>query len=362
MSTGEVRQTGATITLDQFIALNDELRALVRAGVPLESGLIEAARDLRGRLGEIAGDLGDRLGRGERLPEALAGSGHPMPELYRAIVEAGLRSGRLAQALEGMAAIARGYAEARRSFAMAMLYPLIILGLAYALSLGFILRIAPKFVAAFDDLGLAPVRSLEFMTRLGETAIYWAPILPALVLLMAVRWHWSGRATVLDAGPLGPVLARVPLVGSMASNYRAAGFAEILALLVEHHVPLDEGVRLAGDASGDRRLRLASDELARAIREARDADFARSLDPRIFPPLLAWMLTAGRRQGGLAEALRHAARTYRRKAETRAEVLRSALPTVLLLTIGVVSVFVYTLLLFLPLSSLWEELAVPINQ
>ena len=256
MSTSETGQSGGSVTLDQLIALNDEMTALVRAGVPLERGLIEAGRDLRGRLGEIATDLGGRLGRMcRRLPEALAAiEGHALQfDLYRAVVEAGLRSGRLAQALEGMATMARGYADARRAVGIALLYPLIVLGLTYALALTFIIKIAPKFVSAFDTLGLAAREVAGRPDRgSGDSAIYWAPILPAMVLLLllVLRCACSGRSVVLDSGPLGPVLDRLPLIGSMSRNFRAANFAELLALLIEHHVPLDEAVRLAGDASG----------------------------------------------------------------------------------------------------------------
>ena len=55
--------------------LERELAALVRAGVPLERGLIEAGRDLRGRLGAVSTELGRRMGEGRRLPEAIAASG-----------------------------------------------------------------------------------------------------------------------------------------------------------------------------------------------------------------------------------------------------------------------------------------------
>ena len=55
MSEGErdPRPAGS-ITIDQLLALNEEIAALVRAGVPLERGLVVAGRDLRGRLGRIA--------------------------------------------------------------------------------------------------------------------------------------------------------------------------------------------------------------------------------------------------------------------------------------------------------------------
>ena len=351
------------MTLEQFIALNDELAALVRAGVPLESGLIEAGRDLRGRLGKVSGDLGVRLSEGMGLPEALSATGSGMPEVYRAVVEAGVRSGRLSRALEGMAAIARGYADARRALGIALLYPLIVLGLAYSLALLFVLQIAPRFATAFDALGLPPMRALSLMTRIGETAPYWAAIPPAVVLLLAFRWAQSGRAVVLDEGPMGPALNRLPMIGTMIGHYRAANFADLLSLLVEHRVPLDEAVRLAGEASGDRAFREDALELAGSIRRGDgpegDANMA---PPGSFPPLLAWMLTAGRRQGDLAPSLRHAAETYRRKAGSRADLLRSALPTTLMLVIGAGAVLLYALLLFLPLTTLWDELALPVNR
>ena len=78
-----------SITIEQLLALNEEIRALVRAGVPLERGLSVAARELRGKLGKITRALGDRLARGESLSQALEGEKQSLPPLYRAVVEAG---------------------------------------------------------------------------------------------------------------------------------------------------------------------------------------------------------------------------------------------------------------------------------
>ena len=362
MSTAESGQPGVSITIDQFIALNDELAALVRAGVPLESGLVQAGRDLQGRMGEVTGKLGLRLGEGLRLPEALAATGHGIPEVYRAVVEVGLRSGRLSLALEGMASLARGYAEARRAIVMAFLYPLMVVGLAYALGLLFLLEVAPRFVSAFEGLGIPPLKGLALLSRLGESARYWGPIPPAMVVLLALRWAWTGRSMVLDAGPLGPAMNRIPGIGSMIRHFRAANFADLLSLLVEHRVPLDEGVRLAGDASGDRRFRMEAIQVAESIRKGVMGDEPSTVAGGALPPLLRWILTAGRRQGDLAASLRQVGETYRRKARGRAEFFRLALPTVLMLAFGAVAVLLYSLLLFIPLTTLWEEIALPVNQ
>src|SRR5437763_724442 len=169
MSQGELKsRPPGPISMEQLLALNEEIAALVRAGIPLDRGLLEAGRDVRGRLGRIAGALGRRLGRGESLVEALHAEERAIPPLYRAVVEAGARAGRLPVALEGMARYVRGYAEARTAIGLALWYPLLVLSLAYGLFIGLVWVVVPRFVDAFDSLGLglvAPLPCLEWLGR-----------------------------------------------------------------------------------------------------------------------------------------------------------------------------------------------------
>src|SRR3954469_24336539 len=132
---------GGAIGLEDLIALNDEIAALVRAGVPLERGLLDVGGDLRGRLRAIATALGERMSRGASLPQALEAEGERIPRVYRAVVEAGLRTGRLAVALEGLARFARGVAELRRVVGLALIYPLLVMVVAYTLFVGFVVVI-----------------------------------------------------------------------------------------------------------------------------------------------------------------------------------------------------------------------------
>ena len=165
MSEGELEPRGAgSITIDQLLALNAEIAALVRAGVPLERGLVVAGRDLRGRLGRIATALSLRLSRGESLSQALEGEGQAIPPLYRAVVEAGARSGQLPIALEGLARYVRGYTEARSAIGLALWYPLIVLSLAYVLFVAMVGLVVPRFVGAFDSLELAVPAPLRWMS------------------------------------------------------------------------------------------------------------------------------------------------------------------------------------------------------
>ncbi|HEX8200909.1 MAG TPA: type II secretion system F family protein, partial [Isosphaeraceae bacterium] len=201
---------GGVIGLEDLIALNDEIAALVRAGVPLERGLRDVGGALRGRLGAIAQTLGERMSRGESLAQALDAERGWIPRVYRAVVEAGLRGGRLAAALEGLAGFARRVVELRKAIGLALIYPVLVMMVAYALFVGFVVVIAPRFVEALRSFQIAGPSPAYALARLGETAPYWAPVGPVLLLLLAVGWVRSGRASLLEPGGAGGFLGRIP--------------------------------------------------------------------------------------------------------------------------------------------------------
>ena len=138
--------------------------------------------------------------RGESLPEALEGEEQSIPPLYRAVVEAGARSGRLPIALEGLAKYVRGYSEARAAIGLALWYPLLVLTLAYALFVGLVSMAVPRFVEAFDSLGLGTTAPLRWLSWVGESVPYWWPVGPVLLLVLLIAWVRSGRAARFQAG------------------------------------------------------------------------------------------------------------------------------------------------------------------
>jgi general secretion pathway protein F len=344
------------ITIEQLIALNDEIIALTRAGVSLESGLLAVGADLPGRLRSITTTLGERMSRGESLSEALERSGADLPMVYRAVVEAGIRSGRLSNALEGLALYARGFAEARRSIILALWYPLTVLVLAYVLFLGILTRVIPRFIQTFDSMGLPVNRALRLLEILSENAWLWGPLIPIGLALILVAGAISGRATALGGSFAHTLMRSFPWTGSMLRGYEAAGYADLLALLLDHRVPYPQALVLAGDASGDPALATSSRAIA--------ADIERGLQPakalegkRAFPPLLRLMISAGHLQANLSRGLRQLAERYRAKSRYQADAMRVLLPTILLFGIGATATLFYGLALFVPLTTLWADLA-----
>jgi general secretion pathway protein F len=349
------------ITLDQLVALNDEMAALVRAGVPLEQGLVELGRELPGRMGAVAARLGQRMSEGETLPGIMASDEATFPPVWRAAVLAGLRSGRLSAALEGMATTGRRVAELRRVVGLSLVYPLIVVALAYVLFVLLVTRLAPITLWVYEDATRSSEPLLSWMAWLGQTAKWWAPWLPAAAVLLLGAWRlrWV-RAGLSSRGPgTGRWSTGRPrpwsVIGRTLHDGRMATFAEILALLVQQQMPLPEALVLAADASGDRGLsraaRATSERLARGETRAAWEAAAAGL-----PPLLGWLIATGGRQAELSQTLRAMAETYRERAARTATWMAIYLPIVLTVLLGGTAVLLQALATFGPIVRLMQGL------
>jgi general secretion pathway protein F len=360
MSQGAVEAGKAgPITIDDLAALNDEIAALVRAGVPLERGLLRAGDDLPGRLKTITQVLGSRLNRGESLPAALEAEKSAIPPLYRAIVEAGSRSGRLSAALEGLARYVRSYSEARAAIGVALWYPILVLSLAYALFLGLVIEVVPRFIGAFESLGLEVIRPLHWLEQVGELAPYWWPVWPVLLVLLGIAWVRSGNAASFQASSWS-LLRIFPWMRSLLSDYEAAGFADLLSLLLDHKVALPKAVVLAAEATGDVSLIGGAHQLAAGVERGESpAKVLRSVPNSAFRPLLRWALATGQDQGSLVESVRNLGPMYRKRGAFQAEKLQLFLPTILMILLGASATLLYALTLFTPLAGLLRGLSSP---
>jgi type II secretory pathway component PulF len=345
----------AAITLDQLLALNEEIAALVRSGVPLEKSLGQMGREMPGDLGKIAGMISQRATQGESLEKIIAEESAQFPPVYRAVIEAGRRAGRLPAALESLAGTVRRLSETRRAVLVSALYPLFVLILICFFFAFFTMKIAPSLDKSFADFGIPSQTFFKILTGMGKYANYWGVLLPCGLLLAAV-WIWwkSSQATWLDGRGVGWFLEKMPWVGAMIDNSRNAAFTEMFATLLTHHVPMHEALVLAADSAGSSHLRIAVRRAAENMQAGHS--LATMGELRAFPPLLRWMIPAAG-ESLLLPALNRAAAMYRQRAEYLAEMIRVYLPVLMIVCIGGGLTLCYTLCLFWPYATMLKNLA-----
>ena len=245
-----------SISIDQLAALSDEIAALVRAGIPLDKGLLDLGRELRGKAGSIAEMLGARLAAGESLEELLRQDDTTFPPVWRAVVLAGMRSGNLAAALQGMAETGRQIVDLRRTVVLSLIYPVFLVVLGYSLFLLMIMHVVPIIASAFSNLTSSSSNLLTELLWLRSHAIWWAPWVPLVALGLFVLWWWRARCLPMAQTKTGYRRSprawwRWPSLRGLLHDGHMATFSEILALLHQHDVPLPDALVLAAEASGD---------------------------------------------------------------------------------------------------------------
>ena len=358
------------ISLDELVALNDEIAGLVRAGMPLDLGLAGWGRRLRGRLGRLATQLSQSVQQGKTLAQSLDESAAGFPPMYRAVVMAGIQSGRLPAALESLAASARNLQRVRRTIGLAILYPLVLFVLGYFTLWLLVVEILPVILGMYEGnpppLWAAIVRvgalaNTEIAIP-GTSRVILAGFVPPviIVLLVAVWWLTSRRAMVLGGGATGWVIEWLPLAGRAVRHARIAAVAEILGLLVEQGVPLGDALVLAAECTADRRLVERARALSRSL--AGGGAPPSSVDMAGFPPLLAWLVSSGGSQQTFVSISRHVADTYRRRIARESRWLQDYLPMWLVAFVGGGLIFLIAIVTYLPFVELMDRLADSIGQ
>jgi type II secretory pathway component PulF len=72
--------------------------------------------------------------------------------------------------------------------------------------------------------------------------------------------------------------------------------------------------------------------------------------------MMQWILATAGRQGTLVASLELMRDSFRRRAEQRAQLIKTWLPALLTLTLGGTVVLLYGLMFFIPMRAFWDGL------
>jgi type II secretory pathway component PulF len=344
------------MTADELIALNEQIAGMAKAGLPLDRGLAGLAREMgHGRLRAVTSAIAQDLESGTPLPDAVERRRSELPPYYASLITAGIRTGRLPEVLATLSAYARTIAVTRAIVVESLIYPTVVISLAFLLLTMLLYFIVPQFDGIFTDFRMSLPALTEFVLIIGRNPWPTAEVVGSLVIIAAILWV-IGHATPAGRRGWARFVYSIPVVGTLIRSARLAAFSDLLAVLVEYEMPLPEAVRLAGEASSDPlmayRTAVVHDRLVHGT------TFGASLRGLgLLPEWVAWMAGAGEQRGALAPALRQIANVYRRQVEARAALLQSILPAFMIIGTAGLVVGVFVIALMLPLIKLIEGLS-----
>jgi general secretion pathway protein F len=310
-----------------------QLATLVRAGLPLEESLLAVSQQTeKPRVQSIVLGVRARVMEGHTLADGFAEFPRVFPEIYRATVAAGEQSGHLDNVLERLAEYTESREQIRQKVLAAMLYPIVLTIMCFAIVSGLLVFVVPKVVAVFESSkATLPLVTRILIATSDFFRVYGLYLVAAAVLVYILFRRWLRNPAARRQ--FHRVQLRLPVFGRLVRGFNTARFTRTFSILSASAVPVLEALRIAGEVVTNLPMRDAVTDAAARVREG--APIGRSLGvSRLFPPMTIHLISSGESSGELESMLERAAISQERELDALLAAMVGLLGPLLIILMG----------------------------
>lgn len=334
----------------EVIVFTRQLATLVRSGNALSPSLTticEQTTNKRFKL--ILEDIRQSVQGGLSFSQALAKYPQVFSELFVSMVEVGETGGMLDKVLDRLATLGTQELEIYSRIKSALIYPVVLVVIAFLIVNFLIVGVLPKFVMVFR----ASQATLPLPTQivLGISWILrklWFPILMALFL--AALWFRGYVKKPEGKFRFHNWLLKLPIFGKLYTKIQISRFTRSLSALTSSGIPILQGLIAVEKTVTNVVIRRAIQNIRTAITEGRPLvePFKAS---GLFSPMVVQMISTGEKSGKLDETLKDISTFYDPEIEFTIKNLTALLEPFMLLVMGIMVAFI-ALSVLLPIFNL----------
>ncbi|MFA6433360.1 MAG: type II secretion system F family protein [Elusimicrobiales bacterium] len=340
------------IHTNDVVIFSRQLSTLVSAGVPIVQGLnILEAQAENPAFKVVVTGLRTDIESGLSIADAMRKHPLAFTELYVSMVKAGEVGGILDTILERLSAYLESAEALRAKVKSAMMYPAVVGGVAFLITIFLILFVIPVFKNIFAGFGAELPFATRVMIAISDTLRHY------ILYLLAAGGvaGWSIRKyikTEKGQEKVDEISLRLPVIGILLKKVAIAKFTRTLGTLIKSGVPILQGLETVAKTSGNKIIE-------RAIYKSRDSikEGGRISDPlkkaNIFPPMVIQMISVGEETGGLDTMLHKIADFYDQEVDTAVKGLTSMIEPLIMVVMGFV-IGAIVIAMFMPMFSMGE--------
>ncbi len=161
-----------TVKETDLVLFTRQLSTMIEAGISLVqamTALYDQCDPKRQRsLRHIISDVTTRVQGGETFHESIAKHPRVFDRLFVSMVKAGEHGGLLAEILDRLAGFLEASARLRKKVKSAMTYPVIVICIAFAITIFLLVKVVPIFGEIFKDFGAKLPAPTQFLIDISE--------------------------------------------------------------------------------------------------------------------------------------------------------------------------------------------------
>lgn len=324
------------VSMKEFLFFNQELTALIKAGLPLVSSLeILIERKKNPTFRRALTDIKDRIKGGEALSEAFGAQEGLFPKIYSSTLASGERSGEIPTVLRRYIAYVKTLLGLRRKVISAFVYPAILLSLSFVLIGILVYYVLPTFSKFYEDFG---AKDLPLITEMlvGFSTFVRANVLYIIAGAAAAVFAFQfWRNTDRGRMTLDNLKLRLPFIGGVWMNYSINSFARTLSTLVSGGIPLVTSLEITAGAISNAVFTREIKVVAGRVKEGQS--LWESLEKTgLFTDMSIEMIKVGESTGALEEMLTAVADFLDEEIDAKLSMIVSFIEPIMLITMAVI--------------------------
>ena len=333
-----------------------QMATLLDAGLPLLRGLRTLQKSSKNAaVKSIVGRVADDVESGLTFSESLGKHPKSFNKLYVNMVRAGEASGAMEQVLNRLAEFMEKSQRLKSKVKAALTYPVAVLVIALAITLGLMIFIVPKFAQMFDEmLAGEPLPALtQFVMTIShalqtKAGYIFAGIVGGVVMLKFALKTKQG-AYLFDL-----ISIKMPPFSGLVTKVSVARFCSTLGTLMSSGVSVLNALLITRDTSGNHVLSSAVQTVHDSVKEGEG--ITKPLDStKVFPAMVVSMIEVGEETGALPDMLNRIAMTYEEEVDRAVEALTSLIEPIMIVFLAII-IGGIVIALFLPLIKLIDTL------
>ena len=344
-----------TVKETDLVLFTRQLSTMIEAGISLVqamTALYDQCDPKRQRnLRHIISDVTTRVQGGETFNESIAKHPRVFDRLFVSMVKAGEHGGLLAEILDRLAGFLEASARLRKKVKSAMTYPVIVICIAFAITVFLLVKVVPIFGEIFKDFGAklpAPTQFLIDVSDFMRGEWYFLVLGFGGTIFAARAFLRSTRGKqIADKWKL-----KLPIFGPLIHKICMSRFSRTFAQLIRSGVPILEVLDIVGGASGNHVVETSINGVSQDVEKGDNLSVALS-KKSIFPPMMLRMVAAGEATGKIDTMLEKMADFWDEEIEAMLDALTSLIEPLLIVFLGVI-VGGIVIAMFLPIFKLNE--------
>jgi len=336
----------STVSLKDRAVMFRQLATMISSGINLGSALeILGEQTKNQRLAASIREVKKQVDGGMSFSAAMR-TQKVFSVLMVSIVRAGEEGGVLDSSLDRLATFLEKQQELRSKIYSAVSYPAVVVTFALGVVYILITFIVPRFAQVFDSMGidLPAVTTVTFKFAIWMSEkwyIFLAGVVTFIVLIILFN-RLKATRPIMDR-----IKLKLPVVGDIFYKTIMARTNRTLSALVEAGVPILMSLEMTSEVAGNYVIEKAYTDMREAARrgQALGETVART---KVFPIMVAHMITIGEQTGRLEEMLGKVADWFEQELDEKIKRLTAVIEPLLIIFVGGIVALVASAI-FLPI-------------